>query len=145
MKLLILVLLVLMVLIPFSIEAKDYDYRKCCSQCAEWVENKNGFVRCLKWEIVCPCPHGQPAFGGHNDIILAGHISKPEGFSVWKAGQWTGDNFYVRRMGIIPEDIIKEIPERHKQTFLDLMSKYFWVLALFPALWIVKQIFVRWR
>ena len=131
MKTFIILAVILMVLIPFSIRAEDYKGKDCCKKCVKWEKKDDSpRIKCLKWRVICPCPHPTPLFDIDKEIIRAGSYSKPEGFSIWKAS-------------IIPEDVIKKV--KKSQTVLDLVSRYFYFLAILPALWIVRQIFFRWR
>jgi hypothetical protein len=129
-------LVVLMVLIPFSVRAaEDSKLKKqgCCYTCVKGYY-RNGQYICLRMGWQCPCGFDPtPAVGFHNDIIVAG---------TWYQRQ----PIDVMRMSIIPEDVIKAIPKKQKQWFLDLMSKYLpmLILALF-GLWIISKTFFAGR
>ena len=130
-----LILLVVLLLIPFSIEARDYKPSECCNWCVEWKELPNGKLICKKMDYLCPCPEKNrptPAYYCDNDINTV---------SRWYQKAKYRPPILSRgfvAMGIIP------VNERDIAILLLLTALFFGVFALLVDIFVGLR-FWRWR
>ena len=124
------IILVVLLLIPFSIEARDYKPSECCDVC-KW----DAKLKKLKCVWTCPCPYKNrptPAIELDSDILTAG---------TWYQRQEYRPPILSRgfvAMGIIP------VNERDIAILLLLTALFFGVFALLVDTFVGLR-FWRWR
>ena len=125
-----LIFILMLLLIPFSVKAKDWKPRECCDVC-RW----DAQLKRVKCDFICPCPDNKrptPALEFDNDIRLAG---------TWYQRQNYKPPILSRgfvAMGIIP------VNERDIGLMLLLVALFLGLFALLVDTFVGLR-FWRWR